>query len=158
MTRLTLSSLLLICLLALAEGQTVETPADDIPENIKPFLAENGGVFISGGLTSVGRMVIFDVDTKRVTFLEGNTTGQAVNPETATKTELTLSKEKAKELEKIIWRIIPSPQLFMNSQPSADFDTVLTLRSRGFIRVIQSYGPPVSYVEDLYTFLWNLEK
>lgn len=132
--------------------------AVDIPSSIKLFLPQQGGAFISGGLTSLGRMVVFDLATRQVTLLEGDQTGQAVDSEKATRTQIALSNKDLERLEQLSRKISRSSQDFQNSQPMADFDVLLALRFDGMTRVIQSYGPPVSYVDELYTFLWNLKK
>jgi hypothetical protein len=152
--------LLILIFLPLAGGQTVNTPASlkEVPDHLKPFLPENGGVFVSGGLMFVGRMVVFDLDSKQLTFLEGKENNQPVNPEIDTKTTLTLSEEALAELEHRFRMVFFSPQVFRNDPPLADFDTILIMQWQGSSNVIHSYGPPMSYLEDLYTFLWQLNK
>jgi hypothetical protein len=139
-------------------GQNVQPLQEDIPEIAKSFLPENGGVFISGGLMSVGRMVVFDLDSKQVTFFEGEQKNKAANPETDIKTTTTLSKEKLGELEHHFRMVFFSPQLFVNNPPLADFDTLLVMQLQGPGKTIHSYGPPMSYLENLYTFLWQLKE
>ncbi len=138
----------------------MNTPAslgDTIPTHLGPLLPQNGGVFVSGGFMSAGRMVIFDLDTKRVTLVEGHHKNVAANPETDAKTKQLLTDEEGAELEHLSLLVLLSPQLFINQSPTADFDTLLVLRRDGLFRTIQSYGPPVSYVKDLYDFLWGFK-
>lgn len=128
----------------------------DIPSIAQPYMPKSGGVFVSGGLLSTARLAAFDLDTGKITLIEGQI-GKPVDPKTDKTVVTTAPKETIQRLRLLTSMVIMSPQSFLNKSPTADFDVIGTLRYKNLTRDIHTYGPPTSYLAELYELVWSMK-
>jgi len=126
-----------------------------VPEKARPFLPSKGILFLSGGLTSYARRVIVDLDKQTISFAEATTKGGSTYADMNTSVA-PLTQVQIKKITSLINEISSSKNSFTAERPMLDFNVVLFLVKDGVVKVINSFGPPVGEVSDLYYYLWRL--
>ncbi|OGJ53662.1 hypothetical protein A2448_00715 [Candidatus Peregrinibacteria bacterium RIFOXYC2_FULL_41_22] len=115
-------------------------------EKMNQSLPKNGIVFNSGGFTSSNRQIIVDLDNKTINY--------KIDPKTEEKVDL--SEDNLKQILALMYKIQNSQKDFSNFPPTADFTVNLILINNDIHKTIESYGPPIDEVDQLYTYVWNL--
>ncbi|MBE0585208.1 MAG: hypothetical protein IH612_15790 [Desulfofustis sp.] len=127
----------------------------DLPEEVRLLLPEKGLVFLSGGFVSVARRLRLDLSAGVINY--GNS-GKGESSVGILETEGT-RKLTSKEMKPVVMLanvIWASEKKFTRFPPIADFDVWLVLCDGEEVKDIQSYGPTIDEVGQLYTLLWNL--
>jgi len=109
-------------------------------------LPKNGIVFNSGGLMSSSRQIIIDIDNKTMNY----------NTDPKTERKVDLSDNNLKQILALMYKIQNSQKDFSNFPPTADFTVNLILINNDIHKTIESYGPPIDEVDQLYTYVWSL--
>jgi hypothetical protein len=123
-------------------------------EEIRGLLPRKGFVFLSGGLVSYARQLVVDLETGELKYAIGKSNASSIDL-TKGKVLVLTSGNKA-ELVKLANSIWVSSRDFTNSSPTVDFDVRLILCDDEWVKDIESYGPPVDTVDQLYTLAWGL--
>ncbi|MFA6549946.1 MAG: hypothetical protein WCT36_01155 [Candidatus Gracilibacteria bacterium] len=109
-------------------------------------LPKNGIVFNSGGFMSSNRQIIIDTDNKTINY--------KIDPKT--EGEINLSDDNLKQIITLTSEIQSGKKDFSNFPPIADFTVNLIIINNDIHKTIESYGPPIDEVDQLYTYVWNL--
>jgi hypothetical protein len=137
-----------------ASTKALATHRSKLPENIRKLLPKKGLVFLSGGFMSSARRIVVNLETGDLKYAIGETGVSSLD----LKNEkiLLLTPDEKVKLVRLADSIWSSSRSFMRDKPIADFDVRLILCDDEWVKDIQSYGPPIGKVEQLYTLTWSL--
>ncbi|MBI2609835.1 hypothetical protein HYW53_01510 [Candidatus Giovannonibacteria bacterium] len=137
----------------------VKTQVDnvsDIPQGAEKYLPAKGFLFVSGGFVSTPRRLTVDISKNLLSYGIGQNKNQTPYEKLSQEKEIILKKHNLEEIVSIANEIWLSNKNFSSNNITADFNVLLILSDSGKVRIINSYGPPVDEVANLYNLLWNL--
>lgn len=139
-----------------AEAATGIKGWNKIPEEVRPLLPTKGFLFASGGLTSATRRLTIDWDKKTINFGENLNKNSSAYEKMTHENTAQLTDAQLQKINALINEIVNSKEKFSNSRPLVDFDVKLFLVWNDEVKIIDSYGPPVGKVKELYNYVWGL--
>ena len=122
----------------------------------KPFLPKNGIILLGGGITSPATRLTLDFEAKTLTYVINKDKNSSPFDPSLPIEKFEFSNNDLKNIQDITEIIWGNSKSFTNKQPIADFNLVVILSKEGTFKVINSYGPPVEEVNELYQKVYNL--
>jgi len=137
---------------AFGEAKNNISKKKDVNEAFRNLLPEKGLIFISGGIT-IPHPVVYIVDLTQNTIVTNGTEFKLTGVG-ATALPMSGQVERLITLSNAIWA---SKSEFKNFPPkSADWDVRLILSDGEIVKDINSYGPPVAEVSELYDLIISI--
>ncbi len=130
--------------------------AEKVPEQAKSLLPKKGIVLIGGGLMSAGSRAVVDIERKVLSFGKNNGANSTPYGKLPDEGSMAITDADFEKIINLANRIWESEDSFYNMPPIADFNAIIILADGQEIKMINSYGPPVGVVDELYSFIWKL--
>lgn len=143
----------------LVKYASIKTKIDDaslIPKGAEKYLPKKGFLLVSGGSQSVSRRLAVDVDLRSLSYAVSQNMNQTPYEKSKEEQRMVLPEQDLQNLVSIADKIWASDKDFSSNIITADFNVLLILADDGKVKVINSYGPPVDEVNELYELAWNL--
>lgn len=131
---------------------------EDLPKEAVKFISPRGILVVSGGLTSSGRRIIIDLDSKKIKVYEGTNSYEDDSDKVKS-----LSDDQLSQVVGSVNKIWESDKTYVDvNSITADFNVVFILsdykNGKKYYKMVDPHGPPQGELEELYDYLWSLVK